>query len=129
MRKCAIPSAFIDSQKPDDSREQYNRRFDKKITLFLHPRLIKVEHYGICALIGIGNIRHEIRVNGVTTVAALRIIEIYHIEFRFHIAIFVKVIQQVVESDGTEVGTLEIIDIKRVPFLNHLLDEIVDNGV
>jgi len=46
--------------------------------------------------------------NGVATVTALRIIKVYHVEFWLNISVFVKVVQQVVESDGTEVRTLEM---------------------
>ena len=52
---------------PDDSRKKDDGRFHKKVALLLHPRLIEVEHYRIGTLVGVRNILHEIRVNGIAT--------------------------------------------------------------
>ena len=47
----------------------------KKIALLLHPASVQVEHDGIGALVGVRNIGHEVRVNGVTAVRAARVVE------------------------------------------------------
>ena len=41
---------------------------------------VQVEHDGIGALVGVRNIGHEVRVNGVTAVRAARVVEIYDVE-------------------------------------------------
>ena len=80
MRERAIFSILKDAEIPDDCRKEYNGGLYKEITLFLHPRAVQVEHDGICTLVGIGNIRHEGRMDRIAPVAPFRIIEIDHIK-------------------------------------------------
>ena len=94
----------------------------------MHPRFIKVEHNGICALVCVRNICHEVRVYGITTMATAWIIEINHIEFRFYL-VPVQVVHHMVVGNHREVGKLEVIDIHGVPLLDLLLDEVVYNSI
>ena len=48
-------------------KEDYGR-FHEKVALLLHPRLIEVEHNRVGALVSVGYVLHEIRVNGVAAV-------------------------------------------------------------
>ena len=61
--------------------------------------------------------------------ATLRIVEIYHVEFRLDFAVTVLMRQQMVVGYLAQIRAFEIIDISTVPFLYHLFDEGVDYGV
>ena len=67
-------------QEPDYCGKQYYRGFHKEIALLAHPRFVKVEHYGVCRFVCVGNIRHEIRVYRIAPVAPFRVIEINNIK-------------------------------------------------
>ena len=84
MREGAILAALVDFQIPDYTGEQDNRRLYEEIALLLHPRFIEVEHDGVCRFVSIGNILHEVRVNGVATVAAAGVVEVNHVELRLN---------------------------------------------
>ena len=82
MRERAILPVLIDFEIPDDGGKEDDRAFHKEIALLLHPRLVEVEHDGVRRFVSVGNILHEIRVYGIATVAAARVIEVYHVELR-----------------------------------------------
>lgn len=70
---------------PNNCSKKDDGRFHEKIALLLHPRLVEIEHNCVGTLVRVGNILHEVRVNGVAAVTAARIIEIDNVEFRFHL--------------------------------------------
>lgn len=53
---------------PDNAGKQDDGRFHEEVALLLHPRFIEVEHNGIGTFIGIRNVLHEVRMNGITAV-------------------------------------------------------------
>ena len=61
--------------------------------------------------------------------APLRIIKIYHIEFRLDLTVALLVIEQMVVGYHAEIRTLEVIDISAVTFLYHLFDKGVYDGI
>ena len=85
-------------RKPDDRREQHDRRLDEEVALLLNPRLIEVEHNGIRRFVGVRNIGHELRSNGIAAVRASRVVEVDDKELRSHL-VFVEVTQQTVVCD------------------------------
>ena len=113
---------------PDNCSKQDYRRLYKEIALLLHPCLVQIEHDGIGALVSIRNVLHEIRMNGIATVAPARVVEVDYIEFRLDL-IAVQMVEQVVIGDGGQVRKLEIVDIHRVPLFNLLFDIGVYHGV
>ena len=128
MGKGAIPAALIDAQEPDDGSEEDDGRFHEEVTLLLHPRAVEVEHDGVGTLVGIRNVGHEVRVDGVAAVAAARVVEVDDVELRLHL-VPLRVVEQMVVGNHGEVGKLEVIHIHRISFLYLLLDEIVHHGI
>ena len=53
MGERTVLAAFIDFQKPNYCRKQYNWRFYKEVSLLLHPTFIQVQHDGITGFIRI----------------------------------------------------------------------------
>ena len=41
---------------------------NEEVALLLNPRLVQVEHYRICRFVGIADIHHKLRVDGITAV-------------------------------------------------------------
>ncbi len=99
MRERTVLAVLKNFEIPDDSCKQNDRRFHKEVALLLHPTLIQVEHNGIGTLVSVRNILHEIRVYGITAVAASRVIEVYHIELRLHL-VSLRVVEQMVVGNG-----------------------------
>ena len=128
MGECTKPAAFIDFQKTYYRRKQYNRGFHEEITLFLYPGPIQIQHDHIRRFVGVGDVRHECRVDRVATVAVPRIVEVDYVELNVRL-VLVLILEQMVIDDKAQVGKLEIIAIKRITFLYLLLDELVDDTV
>ena len=128
MGKGAIPAALVDAQEPDDGGEEDDGRFHEEVALLLHPRAVEVEHDGVGTLVGIRNVGHEVRVDGVAAVAAARVVEVDDVELRLHL-VPLRVVQKMVVGNHGEVGKLEVIHIHRVTLLYLLLDEIVHHGI
>ena len=62
--------------------------------------------------------------NGIATVRASRVVEVYHVELRLHL-VSLRVVEQMIIGYRGQVTEFEIIDIHREALLNLLLDEIV----
>ena len=128
VREGTIPPVVVDAQEPDHGREKDNGAFHKKIALLLHPASVQVEHDGIGALVGVRNIGHEVRVNGVTAVRAARVVEIYDVESRDFLVTFL-VIQQVVVGDFRKIGKLVVIDVLGIALFDLLFNKLVYNTI
>lgn len=74
-------------QIPYNSRQKNNRGFHEEIALFLYPGLVQIEHNRVGRFVGIRDVRHEFRVDGIAPVRTSRIIEIDDIKFRLHFVI------------------------------------------
>ncbi len=128
VRKGAVPSPVVDAQEPDHGGEEDDRTFDEEIALLLHPASVQVEHDGIGTLVGIRNIGHEVRVNGVATVRAARVVEVYDVERR-NLLVAPLVIQQVVVGDLRKVGKFVVVNVLGVALFDLLFNELIDNTV
>ena len=128
MGKGAIPAALVDAQEPDDGGEEDDGRFHEEVALLLHPCAVEIEHDGVCTFVGIRNVGHEVRVDGVAAVAAARVVEVDDVELRFHL-VTLRVVQKMVVGNHGEVGKLEVVHIHRIPLLYLLLDEVVHHGI
>ena len=53
VRKGTVFSSLENAEIPNDSGKEYDWRLHKEISLFLHPRLVEVEHDGVRRLVGI----------------------------------------------------------------------------
>lgn len=124
MWKRAINTTLIQLQIPYYTGQQDYRRLHEEVTLLLNPRFVKVEHNGICTLVGIGNIGHKCRMYRIAAMALFRIIEVYDIEFCL-LRIFVTMLKEVVIHNGTEICEFEIITVQSKSFLYLLFKEIV----
>ena len=124
MREGAVCTSLIEFEIPYNTRQQNDRRFHEEISLFLNPRLVEIEHYGVCRFVCVRDVGHERRRNGIASVAPPGIIEVYHIEFG-SFGVFVLVLQEVVIDNGTEVREFEVITVQREPFLNLLFEKVV----
>lgn len=87
-----------------------NRTLHEEVALLLNPRLVEVEHDGVCTLISIGNVTHEIRVNRIAAMTSARIIKVDDIELGLDL-ISILMVHHVVVGNRRKVGKLEIIDI------------------
>ena len=120
VREGTIPPVVVDAQEPDHGRKKDMGLSTKKSPL-LHPASVQVEHDGIGALVGVRNIGHEVRVNGVTAVRAARVVEIYDVESRDFLVTFL-VIQQVVVGDFRKIGKLVVIDVLGIALFDLLFN-------
>ena len=121
VRERAVFPAPVNPQIPDNCRKQDNRRLHEEITLFLYPGLVQIEHDGIGTFIGVRDVRHEFRVDGIATVRAARVIEIDDVKFGLHL-VFVEILEQFVVGDNGEVIEFVVIDIYSEPFGYLLFD-------
>ena len=128
MGERAILAVLINFQIPYNTGKQNDRRFHEEVALLLHPRLIQVEHYGVRAFVSVRDILHEIRVDGIATVRASRVVEVYHIELRFHL-VALRVVKQVIVGYRGQVAEFEVVHIHREALFNLLLDEIIYHRV
>ena len=119
---------LVDFEIPYDGGKQYDRTFYEEVALFLYPGPIQIQHDHIRRFVGVGDVRHECRVDRVATVAVPRIVEVDYVELNVRL-VLVLVLEQMVIDDKAQVGKLEIIAIKRITFLYLLLDELVDDTV
>ena len=100
----------------------------KKITLFLYPGLVQIEHYGIGTFVGIADICHESWIDWIASVAASGVVEIDDIEFRLDL-VMLSVLEQMVVGYLRKVRKLVVIDIHGKGFLNLLFDVVVHYGI
>jgi len=128
VREGTVASVLIDLQEPDDGGQQDDGRFDEEIALLGDPCFIEVQHDRISGLVGVRDVGHESGVDRVAAMRAARVVEIDDIEFRGHL-IAVQVRTQVVVGDDGQIVELEVVDIHRETFLDHLLDIVVDDGI
>ena len=124
MGERAILAVLKNFEIPDDSREEDDGRFHKEVALLLHPRLIQVEHDGVRALVSVRDILHEIRVDGIATVAASRVVEVYHVELRPHL-VSLRMVKQMIIGNRGQVAEFEVVHIHREALFYLLLDEII----
>ena len=82
MRKRTILSLVVGTQEPDYGSEEYDRWFDEEVALFLYPRLVQIQHDRVGRLIGIGDVGHELRSDGITAMRSSGIVEIDDVEGR-----------------------------------------------
>ena len=99
MGKGAVFPVLIDTEEPYHGGEQDNRRLNKEVALLLHPGLVQIEHYRVGTLVSIGDVLHEIRMDGIAAVRAPRVVEVDDVELRSD-PVCVHVVQQVVVGDG-----------------------------
>ena len=119
---------LVDFEIPYDGGKQYDRTFYEEVALFLYPGPIQIQHDHIRRFVGVGDVRHECRVDRVATVAVPRIVEVDYVELNVRL-VLVLILEQMVIDDKAQVGKLEIIAVKRITFLYLLLDELVDDTV
>lgn len=100
----------------------------RKITLFLYPGLVQIEHYGIGTFVGIADICHESWIDWIASVAASGVVEIDDIEFRLDF-VMLSVLEQMVVGYLRKVRKLVVIDIHGKGFLNLLFDVVVHHGI
>lgn len=84
-----------------------NRTLHEEVALLLNPRLVEVEHDGVCTLISIGNVTHEIRVNRIAAMTSARIIKVDDIEQGLDL-ISILMVLHVVVGNRRKVGKLEM---------------------
>lgn len=128
VRESTVTPLLINLQEPDDGSQQDDRAFDEKIALLGDPCLVEIEHDRISRFVGVRDVGHEPGVDRVATVAAARVVEVDDIEFRGNL-IAVQVCAQVVVGDDGQIVELEVVDVHRVTFLDHLLDVVVHHRV
>ena len=76
MRESTIASVLVNSQEPNDGRQQDNRRLDEEIALLLHPTFVQIEHDGVGCFIGVGDVCHKVRMDRIATVRSAWIVEV-----------------------------------------------------
>ena len=62
--------------------------------------------------------------DGIATVTASRVVEVYHVELRLHL-VSVRVVEQMIIGNRGQVAEFEVVDIHREALLNLLFDKIV----
>ena len=127
MGEGTVPASLVDLEEPDDSGEKNNRAFHKEISLLLHPRLVEVEHNGVRAFVGIGDVRHEGGIDGITAMRLARVVEVDDEELRLYL-IGIEVCQEMVVGNLREVWELVIVDVHGESLLDLLFDVVIDDG-
>ena len=128
MGKGAVLPSFVDFQVPDNRSQQDDRRIDEEVALLLYPRLIEVEHDRIGRFVGVRDVGHKLRSDGIAAVRTTGIVEIDDAEFRSGF-VGVQVIQKVVVSDRGQVVEFEVVEVHGEALLDLLADEAVHHGV
>ena len=128
MGEGAILAVLINTQKPDDGREQDGGGLDEEVALLGRPSPVKVEHDVVGTLVGIGDVGHELRVERVAAVAARGVVEVDDIELRPDL-VAVQMAEQVVVGDGAQVRELEVVNIGGITLFNLLLDVGIDHRI
>ena len=124
MREGAILSVLVNPQVPDNRGKQDNRGFHEEVTLFLYPGLVQIEHDCVGAFIGVADVGHELRVDGIAPVGTAGIVEIDNIKFRLHL-VFIHVLQQFIVSDNGADVKFVVVDIDRKALGNLLFDIVL----
>ena len=70
MGEGTIPAVLIYPQEPDDGGKEDGGRLDEEIALLCRPRPVEVEHDAVRTLVSIGDVGHELRIEGIAAVAA-----------------------------------------------------------
>ena len=128
VRERTVAAVLVDFEKPDDCRKQDNRRIDEEIALFFDPRLIEVKHDCVGRFVGVRDVGHEFRGDGIATMRAARVVEVDDVEFGLYF-IAVPMSAQMVVGDEREVGKLVVVNVHGETFLDLLLDILIDYGV
>jgi len=87
MGKRAILTALIDTEIPNYTCKQDNRAFHEKVTLLAYPTAIKVKHNRVAGFIGIRNVRHEVGVYRVASVALTGVVKIDNVKFWLYLVV------------------------------------------
>ena len=61
-----VLTSLVDLEEPDDGRQKDDGRLYEEVSLLLYPCTVQVEHDGVGGLVGIGDVRHEGGIDGVT---------------------------------------------------------------
>ena len=64
MGEGAIPAVLVHPQKPDDGGKENGGRLNEEIALLRRPRPVEIEHDAVRTLVSIGDVGHELRVEG-----------------------------------------------------------------
>ena len=70
MGEGAIPAVLVHPQKPDDGGKENGGRLNEEIALLRRLRPVEIEHDAVRTLVSIGDVGHELRVEGIAAVAA-----------------------------------------------------------
>ena len=123
----AVLTSLVDLEEPDDGRQQDDGRLDEEVSLLLYPCPVQVEHDGVGGLIGIGDVRHEGGIDGITAMRLARVVEVDDKELGLHL-IGIEVCQEMVVGDLREVWELVIVDVHGESLLDLLFDVVIDDG-
>ena len=122
-----VPASLVDLEEPDDGRQQDDGRLDEEVSLLLYPCPVQVEHDGVGGLVGIGDVRHEGGIDGITAMRLARVVEVDDEELRLYL-IGIEVCQEMVVGDLREVWELVIVDVHGESLLDLLFDVVIDYG-
>jgi len=75
--------------------------------LFLNPRAVEIEHNRVSTLVGIGDVRHKARIDGIAAMRPAQIVEVDDEELGLHL-VGIEVRQEMVVGDLREVWELVI---------------------
>ena len=105
MGEGAVLASLVDLEEPDDGRQQDDGRLDEEVSLLLYPCTVQVEHDGVGGFVGIGDVRHEGGIDGITAMRLVRVVEVDDEELGLHL-IGIEVPQEMVVGDLREVWEL-----------------------
>lgn len=125
MGEGAVLTSLVDLEEPDDGRQKDDGRLYEEVSLLLYPCSVQVEHDGIGGLVGIGDVRHEGGVDGITAMRLARVVEVDDKELGLHL-IGIEVPQEMVVGDLREIWKLVIVDVHGESLLDLLFDVVVD---
>ena len=92
MRECTVLAVLVYLQKPNDGSQKDNGRLHKEVSLLLNPRAVEIEHNRVGTLVGIRNIRHKRRIDGIAAVRLAWVVEVNHKELRLYL-VSIKVVE------------------------------------
>ncbi len=128
MRERAVSAALINPQVPDDRREENDGRFDEEVALFLYPRAVEIQHNRVGGFVSVGYVSHEVGIDRVAAVRTPRVVEVDDVERR-HFLVPALIVEQMVVSYLRQVGEFEVVEVHGEPFLDLLLDELIDDSI
>ena len=128
MRERAVDAALEYFEVPNDGCKKDNRRLHEEVALFFNPGAVQVEHNRVACLVRIGNVRHELRIDGIAAVRAARVVKVDNIELGSDL-ILVRIMQQRVIGNGGEVVELVVVQVATEALGNHLADIAVDHRI